>query len=587
MLGDSHAALYGHGARRPGDVKVTYGTGSSIMGLLPHGTAVGGGLARTVAWQTGERPVLAFEGNILSTGATLVWLAGVLQTDPGALIDLAATVDPLHGVNLVPAFAGLAAPWWSETAEAALTGFTLGTSRAVIARAAVDSIALQVEDVLAAAETAGPIGDLLLDGGPSANDWLAQHQADLSGRTVRRSSVAELVGARRRRARGRGGRGTARTHGPRGHPLHAATGLGRRGGPARELACRGHRDPPHHEPGRRRPLKKGNTVSDTQRFGAGIWHFATYVDRYATDGYGEPRTIIDAIELAGKVEDLSVVDLNWPFFGGDFTDEQVKEALESARPRRHRHHARDVHARLRQGRVHEPGPRGPRARARVHHAGVRRGPPVRRRLREALAGPGRLGLPVPGRPRHTLWKHSMDGVARLASENPDLKFVIEYKPREPRVHMSYSSVARTLIGIEQIGLPNVGILLDFGHALFGGESPADSAQLAIDHGRLFGMDVNDNLRSWDDDMVAGTVHPIELFEFFWTLKKNDWEGVWQLDQFPFREDSVTAAEVAIDFLRRVQRGLDRLDVEGLMAAQERHDAMAALSIAQAALYGTD
>ena len=131
--------------------------------------------------------------------------------------------------------------------------------------------------------------------------------------------------------------------------------------------------------------------------------------------------------------------------------------------------------------------------------------------------------------------------ANWPAENPDLKFVIEYKPREPRVHMSYSSVARTLLGIEKIGLPNVGILLDFGHALFGGESPADSAQLAIDYGRLFGMDVNDNLRQWDDDMVAGTVHPIELFEFFYTLEKNNWKGVWQLDQFPFREDSVAAA----------------------------------------------
>ena len=156
--------------------------------------------------------------------------------------------------------------------------------------------------------------------------------------------------------------------------------------------------------------------------------------------------------------------------------------------------------------------------------------------------PGQDGWDYPFQVDHrTLWQHSLDGVGQLASENPDLKFVIEYKPREPRVHMSFDSVARTLLGIEKIGLPNVGILLDFGHALFGGESPADSAQLAIDYGRLFGMDVNDNLRGWDDDLVAGTVHPIELFEFFYTLRKNDWEGVWQLDQFPFREDSVEAA----------------------------------------------
>ncbi len=152
--------------------------------------------------------------------------------------------------------------------------------------------------------------------------------------------------------------------------------------------------------------------------------------------------------------------------------------------------------------------------------------------------------------------------------------------------MTFDSVARTLLGIEQIGLPNVGILLDFGHALFGGESPADSAQLIIDYGRLFGMDVNDNLRGWDDDLVVGTVHPIEMFEFFHVLRKNNWEGVWQLDQFPFREDSVDAAKTAIHMLKAIYRALDRLDVDGLAAAQQRQDAMAAQRLVQDALFGS-
>ena len=66
-----------------------------------------------------------------------------------------------------------------------------------------------------------------------------------------------------------------------------------------------------------------------QKFGAGIWHFATYLDRYATDGYGEPRSVIEAIELAGKVQDLSYVDINYPYFGGEFSNEQIKKALRS------------------------------------------------------------------------------------------------------------------------------------------------------------------------------------------------------------------------------------------------------------------
>jgi xylose isomerase len=108
--------------------------------------------------------------------------------------------------------------------------------------------------------------------------------------------------------------------------------------------------------------------------------------------------------------------------------------------------------------------------------------------------------------------------------------------------------------------------------------------MAIDYGRLFGMDVNDNFRSWDDDLVAGSLHPIELFEFFHVLRKNKWDGVWQLDQFPFREDSVETANHAIDFLKAVDRGLDALDVKALKAAQDKHDAITALRLAQKALF---
>jgi len=320
------------------------------------------------------------------------------------------------------------------------------------------------------------------------------------------------------------------------------------------------------------------------RFGAGVWHFATYVDRYATDGYGPARDVLEMIDLAGQVTDLSVVDINYPFPGGGITVDQVEAAL-----KRNRLGAigitPEIYTReFARGAFTNPD------------AGVRRrtnelindAADVVRRLGADYVKlwPGQDGWDYPFQVDHgALWKLSLDGVGELASQNPDLKFVIEYKPREPRVHMSFDSVARTLLGIEKIGLPNVGILLDFGHSLYGGESPADAAQLAIDHGRLFGIDVNDNLRGWDDDMVAGSVHPIELFEFFHVLRRNGWDGVWQLDQFPFREDCVTAANMAIDFLKMVDRGLERLDLKALRSAQERQDAMAALKLARDALFG--
>jgi xylose isomerase len=321
----------------------------------------------------------------------------------------------------------------------------------------------------------------------------------------------------------------------------------------------------------------------TQRYGAGIWHFATYVDRYATDGYGPPRTLLDMIELAGQVDDLSVVDINYPWADGDITLDKVEEALKrnnlsviGITP--------EIYTRqFAKGAFTNPDP-GIR---RLANEMINDAADVVRRFGADYVKlwPGQDGWDYPFQVDHgKLWRQSIEGVAELAQQNPDLKFVIEYKPREPRAHMSYDSVSRTLLGIEKMGVPNVGILLDFGHSLYGGESPADAAQLAIDYGRLFGMDVNDNFRGWDDDLIAGSVHPIELFEFFYTLRKNKWEGVWQLDQFPFREDSVKAANSAIGFLKAVERALDKLDFEAMQAAQDRHDAVEALRLAREALF---
>lgn len=198
VLGDSHAALFAHGVRRPGAVKATYGTGSSIMGLADREVSADSGLVETIGWQQGGT-ARAFEGNILSTGGTLVWLGRLLGKTPQELADIAQAAESSGTVDLVPAFAGLGAPWWDEQAHALIDGFDLGTGVEQVARAALESIALQIEDVLARADTVSgiPIDTVLADGGPARNDWLMQLQADLSRRRVLRPLEAGLsaVGA--------------------------------------------------------------------------------------------------------------------------------------------------------------------------------------------------------------------------------------------------------------------------------------------------------------------------------------------------------------------------------------------------------
>ncbi len=197
VLADSHAALFAHGAFAPGPVKATQGTGSSVMGLLDgastrNGATLHPGVCLTVAWWL-DRPVLAFEGNIRSAGSTLVWTADLLGTDAEGLAALAATVEDAGNVHLVPGFNGLGAPWWDGAAVATLSGFALGTSRAVVARAALDSIAHQIADVLDAVRGSGVSVDVLhVDGGPTRNDRLMAFEADMTGVPVARTATAEL-----------------------------------------------------------------------------------------------------------------------------------------------------------------------------------------------------------------------------------------------------------------------------------------------------------------------------------------------------------------------------------------------------------
>lgn len=200
-IGDSHAALFGQAAFDVGAVKATYGTGSSLMGLAASPVASTAGLSTTVAWAFEGDVRYAREGNITVTGGAVDWLVGLLgrQGGPAEIARLSATVDDAGGVHLVPAFAGLGAPYWDAHARGVITGLTQGTTAAHLARATIESIAFQVRDVFEAMQQGMqvPAATLLADGGASRNDALMQFQADVIGCPVVRSESADLsaVGA--------------------------------------------------------------------------------------------------------------------------------------------------------------------------------------------------------------------------------------------------------------------------------------------------------------------------------------------------------------------------------------------------------
>ncbi len=183
LIGDSHAALFGHAGFRPGSVKATYGTGSSLMTPTTERVFSRNGLSSSIAW--GHLQVrYALEGNIYVTGSAVQWVSDLLGVDgPVAVEALAAQVDDNGGAYFVPALAGLGAPHWHEGARGLITGLTRGTSRGHLARATVESIAYQVRDVfdVMQAEAGVPLQVLLADGGATRNRGLMQFQADILG----------------------------------------------------------------------------------------------------------------------------------------------------------------------------------------------------------------------------------------------------------------------------------------------------------------------------------------------------------------------------------------------------------------------
>ncbi len=197
VLGDSHGALFGHNCRKSGDIKTTYGTGSSIMlNIGDRFIQSRNGLSTSLAWKIGDKVTYVLEGNINYTGAVISWLKndlGLIES-AGETGELAGQANPEDTTYLVPAFSGLGAPWWKNEAKALISGMSRTTGKAELVKAGVESIAYQINDVIASmrADTGLDIEALCVDGGPTRNVYLMQFQSDISHASIKIPDAEEL-----------------------------------------------------------------------------------------------------------------------------------------------------------------------------------------------------------------------------------------------------------------------------------------------------------------------------------------------------------------------------------------------------------
>lgn len=199
VMGDSQAALFGQNCRADGMTKATYGTGSSIMMNIGYQPVLSDhGLVTSLAWGINGKPEYVLEGNLNYTGAVVSWLKDSAEligsaSETEALADAANKEDELY---LIPAFTGLGAPYWDSGARAAIVGMDRTTGRKEIVRAALESTAYQITDIIRAMEedVKRQIGVLRVDGGATKNKYLMQFQSDIAGCEVSISQIEELSG---------------------------------------------------------------------------------------------------------------------------------------------------------------------------------------------------------------------------------------------------------------------------------------------------------------------------------------------------------------------------------------------------------
>ena len=181
----------------------------------------------------------------------------------------------------------------------------------------------------------------------------------------------------------------------------------------------------------------------------------------------------------------------------------------------------------------------------------------------------------------------VEGLQECADYAPDLRFALEYKIKEPRTRSFISTVDRTLVLINAVGRENVGATLDSGHSLQAYENPGEAAALLQLNGRkLFHVHLNDNYRLWDDDLIFGLVHPVELLELIYWLRKAGYDGWCSFDQYPYREDTVRAIAESARWFRSLEALLDGAAMDEIDALLATGDATAASALLRKLFFGT-
>jgi len=306
---------------------------------------------------------------------------------------------------------------------------------------------------------------------------------------------------------------------------------------------------------------------------SGFAPFSPCADRFNVAGYREPISLHEQFEAAAKVEGFGGVGLDYPY---QFTlaDEVRPFLVETGLTCVTLEIGLYPDRKWKNGTYTAPDP-GIRREA-IEMSKQALDVAAELGAEDVLMWPGQDGFDYPLQSDYLkYWALLVEGIAEVAAHRPDVKIAIEYKRMEPRTNCYIRNAGVLLALLAEVGMKNVGACIDLGHSLVAGENPGEAVALLHRSGKLFQVHINDNFRDWDHDLIVGSVSFWETLEFFYWLRRCNWDGWYILDIFPYRINGFEALQQGVDRTRFFIELARKIDSDSFRSALARSDVLAA------------
>lgn len=292
------------------------------------------------------------------------------------------------------------------------------------------------------------------------------------------------------------------------------------------------------------------------KFAVGCWIYGKTGDRFLLSGYKDEISLEEKIKLAASNKDISGIEFTYP---GDFSKnskEEIKEILKKENLK-----VAVVGVDLFGDRIWQFGSftsRDEKIRKKAIElckAGIDMASYFSAGIFNIWLGQDGFDYPFQRDYRQD-YKNLVEGIREVCDYNKNIKISLEYKLKEPRTHLYINSAAKTLLLIRDIERENLGVTIDVGHSFNAGENLGEVISLL--ERKLLHLHLNDNYNLWDDDMIVGSVHFMEYLEMFYWLKEINYRGYISLDIFPYRENAQAAVRESIEYLKGMQKIVERV-----------------------------